>query len=81
MATTTEEPIAPIEPEAEKPAVEEPVNEEDAQPKSTKAKKAAAPKEPKAKKVPAPRKRGPSSHPPYFEVSDEFILISYIFQL
>lgn len=53
--------IAEAEPEAE-PAQEE----KPAVPKSAKSKKA---KEPKVKKVPAPRKRGPPTHPPYFEVS------------
>lgn len=78
---TTEEPIGPIEPEAELPAVEEPVTDENPPPKSTKTKKAAAPKEPKTKKVPAPRKRNAPTHPPYFEVLDELVLISFVCQL
>lgn len=73
---TTEEPVLPTEPEAaEPPAAEEPVKEENPPPKSTKTKKAAASKEPKTKKVAAPRKRNQPTHPPYFEVLDEPIIV------
>ena len=66
----TEDPVVPIEDEAEQPAVVDAAisKEENPPPKSTKARKAAAPKE---KKVPAPRKRKSPSHPPYFDVLNE----------
>lgn len=67
MAANEEPAVVPTEPVPEPPAsVDESVKEENTPVKSTKGKKAA--NGAKSKKAPAPRKRGPSAHPPYFEV-------------
>lgn len=62
----TEEPVPVVDAPAPE-AVETETAPEDNNP-APKAVRSKKTKEPKAKKPPAPRKRGPPSHPPYFEV-------------
>jgi hypothetical protein len=73
MATTTEEPIVPVEPVPEPEPTEAAADDKPAA-KATKAKKA---KEPKAKKPSAPRK--PPSHPPYEEVFYNYFKFNHQF--